>query len=200
MDKREFLKASGAMVAGSMLSRFAKGEMAAPGADAGVRTNWAGNLTYSAARLDEPSSLAEVQQLVKSRTPVKALGARHSFNNIADTTGDQISLVAHLDEMTLDAEKHTVTVGGGVKYGLLAPWLDERGFAVHNLASLPHVTVIGACATATHGSGFRCRLWQKVSRNSIRRAMRLCYFQTRIPPRHAAMQQPPHPKTACDGT
>jgi xylitol oxidase len=153
MDKREFLKASGAMVAGSMLSRFAKGEMAAPGADAGVRTNWAGNLTYSAARLDEPLSLAEVQQLVKSRTPVKALGARHSFNNIADTTGDQISLVAHLDEMTLDAEKHTVTVGGGVKYGLLAPWLDERGFAVHNLASLPHVTVIGACATATHGSG-----------------------------------------------
>jgi alditol oxidase len=121
--------------------------------DTQARTNWAGNLTYSAKQLDEPDSIGGIVRLVKSRSPLKALGARHSFNNIADTTGDQVSLVSHLDAMTCDANVPAVTVGGGVKYGLLAPWLDAKGFAVHNLASLPHVTVIGACATATHGSG-----------------------------------------------
>lgn len=156
MDKRQFLKASGAVVAGSMLSRFAKSEgmmdaETIPGTQ--TRTNWSGNLTYSAKRLDEPASTGEIIRLVQSSSQLKALGARHSFNNIADTTGDQVSLVAHMDEMTLDDANSTVTIGGGVKYGLLAPWLDAKGFAVHNLASLPHVTVIGACATATHGSG-----------------------------------------------
>jgi xylitol oxidase len=48
-----------------------------------------------------------------------------------------------------------VTVGAGVKYGQLAPYIDGHGFALHNLASLPHVSVAGACATATHGSGSR---------------------------------------------
>lgn len=150
MDKRQFLKASGIVLADGLLSEITKG---AHTMTPNTRTNWAGNLTYSAKHLDEPSSTKEIIQLIKSTQPLKALGARHSFNNIADTTGDQVCLVPHIDQMTLDAASSTVTVGGGVKYGLLAPWLDAKGYAVHNLASLPHVTVIGACATATHGSG-----------------------------------------------
>ncbi len=55
--------------------------------------------------------------------------------------------------MEIDSASRTVTVGGGLKYGELAPYLDGHGYALHNLASLPHVTVAGACATATHGSG-----------------------------------------------
>jgi xylitol oxidase len=55
--------------------------------------------------------------------------------------------------MTIDDKAHTVTVGAGVRYGKLAPYLDTHGYALNNLASLPHVTVIGACSTATHGSG-----------------------------------------------
>jgi xylitol oxidase len=58
-----------------------------------------------------------------------------------------------LNEMSLDKAVRTVTVGAGVTYGQLAPYIDAQGFAVHNLASLPHVSVAGACATATHGSG-----------------------------------------------
>jgi len=150
VDKRQFLKASGVVIADSLMTRVANG---AGSMNTEARTNWAGNLTYSAKHLDDAASVDDVVKIVKSRSPLKALGARHSFNNIADTTGDQVSLVPHLDQMTLDASVPAVTVSGGVKYGLLAPWLDAKGFAVHNLASLPHVTVIGACATATHGSG-----------------------------------------------
>jgi alditol oxidase len=151
VDKRQFLKASGVVVADSLLSRVAN---SAGTMNTEARTNWAGNLTYSAKQLDESASVDQIVQLVKSRSPLKALGARHSFNNIADTTGDQVVLTPpRLNQVSLDASVPAVTVGGGVKYGPLAPWLDAQGFAVHNLASLPHVTVIGACATATHGSG-----------------------------------------------
>jgi alditol oxidase len=78
--------------------------------------------------------------------------AGHSFNGIADSTAAQISL-KQLDSIELDPQSRTVTVGAGITYGQLAPYIDARGFAVHNLASLPHVSVIGACAIATHGSG-----------------------------------------------
>ena len=116
------------------------------------RTNWSGNYTYSTRDLVEPSNVADLQQAVLSAQSVRALGSRHSFNSIADTTGRQISL-RHLNSMELDAQARTVTIGSGVTYGDLAPWLDARGFALHNLASLPHITVVGAVATGTHGSG-----------------------------------------------
>lgn len=147
MNKREFLKTTGTIVAGSVLSRVAQGQ---PGAKA--RTNWSGNLTFSTNRLHTPGSVDELCKVVKSCEKVRALGIGHSFNAIADTTHDQISL-EHLNHMELDKAARTVTVGGGVTYAQLAPWLDERGYAVHNLASLPRITVAGACSTGTHGSG-----------------------------------------------
>ena len=120
-----------------------------------LRVNWAGNYAYCAAALYEPGSVAELQQLIPAFGQVKALGARHSFNSIADTLGTQISLAAFksIDINTSDAADPTVTIGAGVTYGELAPFLHRHGFAVPNLASLPHISVIGACATATHGSG-----------------------------------------------
>jgi xylitol oxidase len=147
MDKRQFLKGSGVFLTGAMFSRFASGEQ-----PIGARTNWAGNYKYSTDRLDLPKNPEDVRQIVKSRNKLKALGTRHSFNGIADTTGDQISL-KQLDQMVLDEKSRTVAVGAGVSYGQLAPYIDARGYALHNLASLPHISVAGACATATHGSG-----------------------------------------------
>ena len=153
MNKREFLKTSGALITGTMLSRFAGAEQpGTPSPAAGPRTNWSGNLHYHADHLLLPKNVEEVQQAVKSCKKLKALGARHSFNTIADSDFNQISVKA-LDHMSVDAKARTVTVGGGVSYGQLAPYLDAQGFAVPNLASLPHVSVAGATATATHGSG-----------------------------------------------
>jgi xylitol oxidase len=116
------------------------------------RTNWSGNLTYSTGNLQTPSNVDELQKLVKNSARLRALGSRHSFNSIADSRYEQISL-AHLNDIALDEAARTATVGGGVTYAQLAPWLSQRGYALHNLASLPGVTVIGACSTATHGSG-----------------------------------------------
>ena len=148
MDKRNFLKTSAAILTGGMLSRLAQAEPAKP------RTNWAGNYRYSTNNLYLPESVEEVQKLVKSCPKLKSLGARHSFNGIADSTQNQISL-KNMTNMSIDAGARTVTVESGVRYGQLAPYLDKAGFALHNLASLPHISVAGARSTATHGSGIK---------------------------------------------
>src|SRR5271170_1011680 len=150
MNKRQFLKTSGAFLTSTLLSGFASSEA---DAQAG-RTNWAGNLTYHTDNLLTPKTAAEAQQMVKNTPKLRALGSRHCFNAIADSTAAQISLT-DLDSMVIDADAETVTVGAGVRYGILAPYIDKEGYALHNLASLPHITAVGACATATHGSGVK---------------------------------------------
>lgn len=118
-------------------------------------STWAGNYTYRAARFYQPETLEEVQELVGRSSKLKALGTRHSFHDIADTSGDLISLERLNRVVALDRQRRTVTVEAGIRYGELARWLHGEGFALHNLASLPHISVAGACATATHGSGDR---------------------------------------------
>ncbi|MGH9583754.1 MAG: FAD-binding protein [Bryobacteraceae bacterium] len=116
------------------------------------RKNWAGNYQYRSRRLHLPNSVEEVQEIVRKCIKVKAIGTRHSFNGIADSAEDRISL-SNFNRMELYTDSGTVTVGAGMTYGQLAPYLYRNGFALHNLASLPHISVAGAAATATHGSG-----------------------------------------------
>ena len=126
--------------------------------------NWAGNLQYRAAVVKEPTTVDEVRHLVlaasQTGTVIRALGTRHSFNDIADTDGVLVSTRLLTGPISLSAaaaaaagDAGTVTVGAGIRYGELALWLEERGLALANLASLPHISVGGATATGTHGSG-----------------------------------------------
>ncbi|HLY72096.1 MAG TPA: FAD-binding protein [Puia sp.] len=115
--------------------------------------NWAGNVEYSTSNVFYPKSVPEVQELVKKCTRLRVLGTRHCFNRIADSKYNLVSTKDLNKVISLDEKAHTVTVEGGIKYGELCPWLDAKGFALANLASLPHISVAGSCSTATHGSG-----------------------------------------------
>lgn len=119
--------------------------------------NWAGNLQYGASAIHYPRSVEEVCDLLCHHTNVKVLGTRHSFNHIADYPHGNLISLQQLDQVLrydkLDTDKPTATVEGGITYGQLCPQLDHEGLALHNLASLPHISVAGACATASHGSG-----------------------------------------------
>jgi xylitol oxidase len=118
-------------------------------------TNWAGNIVFAAQRVHRPTSVAELQEVVARADRARVLGSGHSFNRMADTTGDLISLSALPRVVEIDADRRTVRVDGGIRYGDLVAHLDAAGLALHNLASLPHISVAGAVATATHGSGER---------------------------------------------
>ncbi len=119
------------------------------------RQNWARNLTYRSQRVAKPESVEELREIVSAEPSIKALGTRHAFNDVADTDGVHISLRNQTEIFGLDEKRQTVRIQGGVRYGELGTWLHERGWALANLASLPHISVAGAIATATHGSGDR---------------------------------------------
>ncbi len=147
MNKRTFIRLFGALMASPVISPLLAW------ASKGKLKNWAGNLEYSTDRLYSANSLEQVQSYVKKQGHVKVLGTRHCFNNIADSTHHLLSLKSMDEVVALEPEAHTVTVAAGTTYGQLCPYLHSKGYALHNLASLPHISIAGACSTATHGSG-----------------------------------------------
>ncbi len=119
-------------------------------------TNWARNLGYTADRLLTPRTIDELREIIAGTSKVKALGSRHCFNDIADCpAGVQLDLSAIESPIEIDTVASTVTVPASARYGDLARQVHAAGFALPNLASLPHCTVAGSVATATHGSGRR---------------------------------------------
>src|ERR1700730_4651069 len=147
MDKRNFIKILSAVMAGPvvspLLARLPMSKL----------TNWAGNFEYSTESLYPANSVEQVRAFVKTQNNLKVLGTRHCFNKIADSTSHLLSLKAMDEVVALDPDAHTVSVAAGMTYGQLSPYLHSKGFALHNLASLPHISVAGSCSTATHGSG-----------------------------------------------
>ncbi|MEY9965130.1 xylitol oxidase [Streptacidiphilus sp. MAP12-16] len=118
-------------------------------------TNWAGNVTFSATRVHRPATVDELRRVVAGAPSVRVLGSGHSFNRIADADagGALVSVAGLPAEISVDHERSTVTVAAGLRYAQVAAHLQAEGLALANLASLPHISVTGACATATHGSG-----------------------------------------------
>ena len=115
--------------------------------------NWAGNIDLRPARAHRPASLSELQRIVAGAERVRVLGSGHSFNRIADTRDDLVRLDALPPETAIDPEARTATVAAGIRLAELASRLHTAGFALANLPSLPHISLAGACATGTHGSG-----------------------------------------------
>ncbi len=147
MNKRAFLKLTSAAMTGQIFSplftRASKDRL----------KNWAGNIEYSTDTLRSANSLEQVRAFVKNQAKFKVLGTRHCFNQIADSRDGFLSLEGMDKVVSLDAPSRTVTIAGRMTYGQLCPYLDSHGFALHNLASLPHISIVGACSTGTHGSG-----------------------------------------------
>ena len=116
-------------------------------------TNWAGNITFGAAHVHRPGSLDELRSVVAASDRVRALGSGHSFSPVADTTADLVSVAGLAATVDVSADRTSATVAAGMRYGEVAVALQAHGLALHNLGSLPHISVAGAVATGTHGSG-----------------------------------------------
>lgn len=115
-----------------------------------MRRNWSDTIDLGG-RVATPRSTAEVAELVRGADRALALGSAHSFSPVAVTPG------LHIDTAALPADVDvigtTATVSAGMTYATLGRELHSRGFALAAMASLPHITVGGAIATGTHGSG-----------------------------------------------
>ncbi len=147
MDKRTFLNLLSTTIASPLIGALSVST------EKRKLTNWSGNLVYGTESVREAISTDQVRSIVRSLDKVKVLGSRHCFNSIADSRHNLLSLKPMHHVVALERGAHTVTVQAGTTYGQLGPYLDSHGFALHNLASLPHISIAGACSTATHGSG-----------------------------------------------
>ena len=122
----------------------------------GPLTNWAGNQQYRATALVRPRSLTQLRRLVADADALRILNTGHTFNTIADC-----DVLVGLDQLEgawaieVHRETLTVAVGPAVTYAQLAVALEAEDLALANMASLPHISVAGAIATGTHGSGDR---------------------------------------------
>jgi xylitol oxidase len=147
MNKRKFLK----LVSTAMASPLAAPLLRAMPDD--KLKNWSGNFEFSTDRVTPANSVEQIREFVKKEPKLKALGTRHCFNRIADSHDSLLSMRSLDESVSVDAAQRTVSVDAGITYGKLAPILNAKGFALHNLASLPHISVAGSCSTGTHGSG-----------------------------------------------
>src|SRR6516165_819937 len=145
MNKRSFIKLFSGMAAAPVVS-----PLLTLLADMKLK-NWAGNVEYGTENLYTANSLEQARDFVAKRARLKVLGTRHCFNKIADSKAQFLSLKPAEEVLSVNTEARTVTVDGSMTYGHLCPLLHEKGFALHNLASLPHISIAGACATATCG-------------------------------------------------
>src|SRR5215831_853302 len=147
MKKRKFIKLCTAAAAMPLeISAFASPERL---------TNWAGNIEYSTDNVTSANSVAAIQDFARKHSNFKTLGTRHCFNRIADSKQQLLTTDFSAQVPVIDTSTRTIAVGPGVRYGAIAPLLEAKGFALHNLASLPHISVAGAITTATHGSGVK---------------------------------------------
>jgi xylitol oxidase len=121
-------------------------------ATASIGTNWSGNYAYRADALHRPRTLEELQELVGGARSLRVIGSRHSFTSIADSA-ELVALDSLPGAVVVDTSAQAVTVPGHMTYAALAEALNRGGLALHSLASLPHISVAGAIATGTHGSG-----------------------------------------------
>lgn len=115
--------------------------------------NWAGNVAFRAARQHRPTTLDGVCAVVARAEKLRVLGTGHSFNRVADTEHDLLCLDGLPVEVEIAADRRSATVSAGARLAVIADRLDAAGLALPNLPSLPHISLAGAVATATHGSG-----------------------------------------------
>jgi len=116
-------------------------------------TNWARNIAFNPQAFERPGTVDEVRALGGPPDRDREIGTGHSFNRLADTDGVQLSLAGLAPQLDIDAAARQVRISAGWTYAALAPRLHAAGLALPNLASLPHISVVGAVATGTHGSG-----------------------------------------------
>lgn len=118
-----------------------------------ITRNWAGNQQFTAYECFRPRSVEQAQEMIARSDRIRPLGTVHSFSPLAETSHTQLSLADLPRVLEIAEDRRSVWVSGSLTYGELAASLREYGLALHNLASLPHISVAGACATGTHGSG-----------------------------------------------
>lgn len=104
-----------------------------------------------------PSSIEELKKIILSakerKLKIRAIGSLHSFNDLCVTPNIQIHTDKLNKVLSIDHQKMTVRVEGGMKLKALLKHLAKEGLTLPNQGYILSQSIAGAIATATHGSG-----------------------------------------------
>jgi FAD-linked oxidoreductase len=116
--------------------------------------NWSGiQSCYPAARL-APADEAELADVIaKTPTPIRVVGAGHSFMPLVPTAGTLVSLDRMSGVIAHDEKALTALVRAGTRLGDLGPALATIGQEMPNLPDINKQSLGGALGTGTHGTG-----------------------------------------------
>lgn len=117
-------------------------------------TSWNGNIRHGYSEWVEPDSQPELVAAVSGAERVRVVGAGFSSADIVGGPSTLISLSrTYRDVVSVDERHRRVTVQAGMTVARLVEVLAELGWALSALPDIDAVTVGGALATGTHGTG-----------------------------------------------
>ncbi|MFC5381669.1 FAD-binding protein [Aquipuribacter nitratireducens] len=114
--------------------------------------NWSGDRRHTAV-LHQPSTVEELQEVVRTATSVRVVGSGHSFNDGLATDGATVSLDRLAGIVRIDRDTRRVTVRAGTRLRDLTPALLREGLAFATLASHDAQSIGGILSTDVHGTG-----------------------------------------------
>jgi FAD-linked oxidoreductase len=119
--------------------------------------NWSRSASGSPVHVARPTSVDEVVAVVQTAAErglaVKAVGAGHSFTDIAATPGVLIDLTNLRGLLGVDAARGRVRLAAGTHLWELPELLKPHGLALQNMGDIDRQTIAGATSTGTHGTG-----------------------------------------------
>jgi FAD-linked oxidoreductase len=116
--------------------------------------NWSGNLSANPVSRIAPADEGELADILKSaETPVRMVGAGHSFSPLVPTSGTMLTLDRMAGVSNIDATTHQADVAAGTRLYRMSNELAEAGLSVDNLPDINKQSLAGALATSTHGAG-----------------------------------------------
>ncbi len=114
--------------------------------------NWSGNLiSYPQKRFAPESEKALKQILATAPTPIRPIGAGHSFAPLVPSDGSILSL--DLIEGIAAHTKTSARIKAGSRLRNISRDLATKGLAFRNLPDIDKQSLAGAVSTATHGTG-----------------------------------------------
>jgi D-arabinono-1,4-lactone oxidase len=127
--------------------------------DKHVHYTWAKTFQSRPELYIQPRSLEEVQKIVllarRCRKRIVVVGCGHSPSDLTCTSSWMVNLDHYSKVLKVDKAKKTLLVEGGIRLQQLNAEANRHGLTMPNLGSIDEQSIVGAIATATHGSSLK---------------------------------------------
>ncbi len=119
----------------------------------GVFKNWIRRFRFQPRKFDQPTTEAELVNLVKSARKLRVFGAGHSFNDGVVTDDTFISLDKYSGIVRKDLKNKRIAFKGGTRVREVSRLLRQHGLAFRALPSHDAQSIGGILSTDVHGTG-----------------------------------------------